>query len=57
MTHDCVLSVYLSCIANCLFCVETLAFLAETKPLATFAQCLLTYRKRVILVVVVFMAT
>jgi len=31
--HDCVLSVSLSGIAKCLFCAETLAFLAESKSL------------------------
>jgi len=29
MSHDCVLTVSLSCIAKCLFCAETLAFPAE----------------------------
>jgi len=33
MCHDCVLTVFLSGISKCLFFVETLAFLAESRPL------------------------
>ena len=47
MSHHCVLTVCLSGVANCLFCVETLAFLAESRLLAVY---LLTYLlKRLIL--------
>jgi len=38
MSHDCVLTMSLSGIAKCLFCAETLAFLAE----GPFTLCLLT---------------
>ena len=53
MSHDCVLTVSLSDIAKCLFCVEILAFLAESRPLGPFPRCFLTYCKTVVLVVVV----
>jgi len=43
MSRDCVLTVSLSDIAKCLFCAETLAFLAERRPLDPLAPCLLTY--------------
>jgi len=43
MSHDCVLTVSLSGTAKCLFCDETLAFLAESRPLGQFTRCLLTY--------------
>jgi len=36
MSHNCVLSVTVSGIAKCLFCVESLAFLAERRPLRPF---------------------
>jgi len=36
VSHDCVLTVSLSGIAKCLFCAETLAFLAESRPLGQF---------------------
>ena len=42
----------LSGIAKCLFCVETLVFLAESRSLGPFSDCLLTYSKTVVLVVV-----
>jgi len=44
MSHDCALIVSLSGIAKCLFCVETLAFLAESRPLGQFTLYLLTNR-------------
>jgi len=47
------MTVSLSGIAKCLFCVETLAFLAESRPLGPLTCCLLTYCKTVVLVVVV----
>ena len=46
-------TVSLSGIAKCLFCVETLAFLAESRPPGQFAGCLLIYCKTVVLEVVV----
>jgi len=46
MSHDCVLTVSLSDIARCLFCVETLTFLAESRPLGPSTRCLLTYCTR-----------
>jgi len=46
MSHHCVLTVCLSGVARCLFCVETLAFLAESRLLAVY---LLTCLKRMIL--------
>ena len=53
ISHDCVLTVSLSGIAKCLFCVETLTFLADSRPLGPFIHCLLAYCKTVVLVVVV----
>jgi len=53
VSHDCVLTVSLSGIAKCLFCVETLAFLAESRPVGPFPCCLLTCCKTTVLVVVV----
>ena len=55
MSHDCVLTMSLSGIAKCLFCVETLAFLAESRPLDPLTCCLLTYCKMVILMGVVLL--
>jgi len=52
-SHDCVLTVSLSGRAKCLFCAETLTFLAESWPLGPFTRCLLTYFKTVVLVAVV----
>ena len=43
MSRDCVLTVSLTDIAKCLFCAETLAFLAQRSP---FTRCLLTYYGR-----------
>jgi len=40
MSCDCVLSVSLSGIAKCLLCAETLAFLAERRPLGPSTDCL-----------------
>ena len=58
MSHDCVFIVSLSGIATgkCLFCAETLAFLAESRPLGPFTCGLLTYCKMAVLVVVVFVS-
>jgi len=56
MSHDYVLTVSLSGIAKCLFCAETLAFLAESRPLGPFTCGLLTYCKMAVLVVVVFVS-
>jgi len=53
MSRDCVLTVYLSGTAKCLFRVETLIFLAESRPLGPFPCCLLTCCKTIVLVVVV----
>jgi len=36
MSHDCVLTLSLSGVAKCLFCAETLAFLAKSVPLAVY---------------------
>ena len=36
-----------------IFVVETLAFLAESRPLGPFARCLLTYCKTAVVLVVV----
>jgi len=49
MSHDCVLTVSLS--GKCLFCAETLAFLAESTPLAPLTRCLRTYCKIAVLAV------
>jgi len=49
MSHDCVLTVSLSGVAKCSFCVEALAFLS-----GPFTRCLLTYCKTVVLVIVVY---
>ena len=53
MSHDCVLTASLSGIATCLFCAETLAFLAERTLLGPFTPCLLTYCKTHTVLVVV----
>ena len=53
MFHDCVLIVSPTDTAKCLFCVETLACLAESSP-GQFSRRLLTYCKTVVLVVAVF---
>ena len=53
VSHDCVLTVSLSGIARCLFCAETLAFVAESRPLGLVTWCLLAYRKTVVWAVVV----
>ena len=47
MSRDCVLTVCLSGIAKCLFCAETLAFLAEIRPLGLYllAVCLVTVKR------------
>jgi len=37
--------------ANCLICVQTLAFLAESRPIGLLIRCLLTSCKTVVLVV------
>ena len=50
VSHDCVLTVSLSGIAKCLFCVETLSFLAQSRLLGPFARCLLAYCKTAVLV-------
>jgi len=43
--HDsCLMSVSLSGIAKCLFCIESLTFLAESRPLGTFTNCLFTVK-------------
>jgi len=47
------MTVSLSGIAKCLFCVETLAFLAERRLLRPFTCCLLTYCKMIVVVVLV----
>jgi len=44
-SHDCVLTVSLSGIDKCLFFVDALAFIAESRPLGPFTRCLLAYRK------------
>jgi len=49
MSHDCALIVSLSGIAKCLFCVETLAFLAESRPLGQFTLYILTSCKTLFL--------
>jgi len=49
--RDFVLTVSLSDIAKC--CAETLAFLAERRPLCPFTRCLLSYCETVVLLVVV----
>jgi len=36
-----------------IMCTETLAFLAEGRPLGPFTRCLLTYCKTVVIVVVI----
>jgi len=51
MSHDCVLHVSLR-VSKCLFSAETLAFLAESRPVCPFTRCLLTYYKTFVLVVV-----
>jgi len=53
---SCLMTVSLWGIAKCLFCVETLTFLAESRPLGLVTRCLLTYCKMFVLVVVVVMA-
>lgn len=53
VSRDCVLTMSLSGIAKCLFCAETLAFLAECRPLGPFTHYLLTYCKTIDLAVVV----
>ena len=50
MSHDYVLTVSLSSIANYLVCGKTLAFLAECTLLGPFTRCLLTYCKTVVVV-------
>jgi len=49
MSRDCVLTVSVRH-ANC---AETLASLAERRPLGPFTHCLLTYHKTIVLVLVV----
>ena len=49
MSHDCVLTVSLAGIAECLFCAQTLACLAQSRPLGPFTRCLLIYHKMVVL--------
>jgi len=44
-SHDCVLTICLSSIAKCLFCVETLVFIAESRPPSPFTRCLLTVKR------------
>jgi len=54
MADDCVLTVSLSGIVKCLFCAETLGFLAESRSLGPLTRCLvLTNCKTVVLVTVV----
>jgi len=53
VSHDCVLTVSLSGISTCFFCVETLAFLAEQRSLGPFICGLVTYHKTVVVAVVV----
>jgi len=53
-SHDCVLPVSLSGIARCLLCAETVAFLAESRPLGSLTHCLLTYRKKLLLWLLLF---
>jgi len=50
---SCLMTLSLSGIAKCLFCAETVAFLAESRPLGASTRCLLTYCKTVVPVVVV----
>ena len=50
---SCLMTVSLSGIVKCLFCAETLTFLAEGRPRGPFIHCLLTYCKVAVLVVVV----
>jgi len=52
MSHEHVLTVSLSCIVKCLFCTETLAFLAESWPLDHYS--LFTSVTIVLVVVVVY---
>ena len=42
---DCILTMSLSGINKCLFCVETLAFLSESRPLDPFTVCLLAVKR------------
>ena len=54
MSHvSCLMTVSLSGIVKCLFCAETLTFLAEVRPQGPFIHCLLTYCKVAVLVVAV----
>jgi len=48
MSHECGLTVSLSGTAKCLFFVETLAFLAQRRPLVPLTRCLLTHCKTVV---------
>lgn len=50
-SHDCVLTVSLSGIDKRLFCGETFAFLAGSRPIGALARSLLTYRRTVFCIV------
>jgi len=50
-SRDCVLTVSLSGIDKRLFCGETFAFLAGSRPIGALARSLLTYRRTVFCIV------
>ena len=54
VSHDCVLTVSVSVIAKCLFCVDSLVFLVKRMPLGPFIRCLLTYYKQLFLQLLLF---
>ena len=45
VSYDCVLTVSPSGLAKCLFGVETQAFLAESRPVGSFAGCSLALKR------------